>query len=92
MELLGIKEVLDFLSSLPRQQTLVVVSDCLMAIHAIHDAKMDQTMVSDILQDIKELLTQLPHVTLSFEHRQPNRVANSLASQAFDSSIDQMWS
>lgn len=45
VELFAIKEALIFLSSLLRQQTLVV-SDCLLAIHVIHDAKMDQSMVN----------------------------------------------
>jgi ribonuclease HI len=91
VELLGIKEALIFLSSLPRQSTLMV-SDCLMAIHAIHAAEMEQSLVTQTLKDIQELLLQLPHVTLSFEPRQTNRVAHSLASHALGSSIDHSWS
>lgn len=91
VELLGIKEALVFLSSFPRKPTMVV-SDCLMAVHAIHATEMDQSLVSHTLQDIQELLLQLPHVTLSFEPRQINRVAHSLASHAFDFSMDQLWS
>ena len=65
VELLSIKEALLLIPSLPSHR-INVVSDCLLAVLAIQDTHLDQSVVSHILFDIKELLNHLPQVTVFF--------------------------
>lgn len=55
------------------------------------DSKLDQSVVSHILIDNKELLDHLPQVILSYVPRQTNRVAHNLASHGYESLVNQTW-
>jgi hypothetical protein len=66
-------------------------SDCLLAVQAIQDVQLDRSLVSHTLIDIKELLAHLSQVSILCEPRKTNRVAQSLASHAYELTVTQTW-
>lgn len=72
-------------------QKINVVSDCMMAVLVVHDTHVDQYAVNHTLVDIKELLSHLPQVTISFESTHTNLVAHFITSFAYESSVNHVY-
>ncbi|XP_060964543.1 uncharacterized protein LOC115704339 [Cannabis sativa] len=78
VEVLGIKEALSWIKG-KTWSKVVIESDCLVAVQAIHTKVVLPSLFGMLVQDCQYLLSQLSHVQLCFVKRSANKVAHFLA-------------
>ncbi|XP_024164491.1 uncharacterized protein LOC112171562 [Rosa chinensis] len=90
VELLAIREGLNFLKTLRLQQA-IIESDCLLAIQDLARTDVNLSELSNLVQDIQQTIQVMQGVQISFSPRSCNKVAHRLASLAFDDGHSEDW-
>ncbi|KAM6584107.1 hypothetical protein CsatB_011109 [Cannabis sativa] len=78
VELIGIKEALSWIKD-KSWGRIVLESDCLLAVQAIHTNVALPSTFGMLVQDCQHLLSQMSHVSLCFVKRSANKAAHFLA-------------
>ncbi|XP_062012177.1 uncharacterized protein LOC133728759 [Rosa rugosa] len=90
VELLAIKEGLQFIKNL-QIQNAIIETDCLVAVQEITGTALNLSVTSNIVLDIQHELGALPGVLIKFAPRSCNRVAHKLVNLAFESLRQATW-
>ncbi|XP_062028495.1 uncharacterized protein LOC133744394 [Rosa rugosa] len=91
VELLAIREGIDLVQKFKLQQ-VVIETDCLLAVNAIHSSAPNLSSLGSLINDIQAAMRCNPGVQITFASRSCNRIAHRLANIAYESAQGVVWS
>lgn len=89
-ELLAIHDGLLFLQAMD-VSNVIINSDCQLAVQALSNSNEDLSVLGNLVEDIKVLLSSLPSISFSHAYRTSNTVAHRLAGLGFDLDTHLEW-